>query len=134
MFEMLRRAGLEVLGTTDGVVSTRDAWKRVVSANVRPTSTVDDELDDHLSRVDAEWRRLATEHGVVDDDGSFLISLPGPGAMSSPWLIVRLTEATSLAEHLAPHPGEPEFVTAARNGTTVIGVTTEEHGTWLILA
>jgi hypothetical protein len=132
MSEVLRRAGLEVLGTTSGVVSTEDAWRRVVSG--QPTSTVDGELDDHLFRVDAEWRRLAVEHGVLDDDGSFLVSLPGPGAMRAPWTIVRLTDAASLAEHLATHPGEPEFVTAARNGTAVLGVTTEEYGTWLVVA
>jgi hypothetical protein len=134
MSEPLRRAGLEVLDTTEGVLSTADAWKRVISANAQPTVTVDDEREDHLSRVDTEWRRLAVEHGVLDKDGTFLISLPGPGAMNSPWTIVRLTDTTSLAEHRAQHPGEPEFVTAARNGTAVLGVTTEEHGTWLIIA
>lgn len=134
MTEPLRRANLEVLGSTGGVVSTEDAWRRVISAATQPSSTVDSETDDYLSRVDAEWRRLATEHGILDDDGSFLISLPGPDAMRAPWTIVRLTDATSLAEHLVQHPGEPEFVTAARNGTAVLGVTTEEYGTWLVIA
>lgn len=134
MSEALQRAGLEVLGTTPGVLSTEEAWKRVVNGNVTPTSTVDYEADGYLADVAGEWRRLAAEHGIVDADETFLISLPGPGSWGSPWTIVRRTSTTSLTEGLADEHGELEFVTAARDGSAVLGVTTEEDGIWLIVA
>ncbi|GAA1307438.1 hypothetical protein [Saccharothrix xinjiangensis] len=129
-------AGLEVLGTVDlaGDLAPADAWRRVVSGAARPAVEVPDDADDPEGRVDAEWRELARRHGVLADDGTFLISPPGPGAFTAPWTAVRLTDRTDLARHLTANPGEPEFVTASADGTAVLGVTTEEYATWLVLA
>jgi hypothetical protein len=93
---------------------------------------IDDRDDDYLDRADADWRRLADEHGLLADDGTFLISPPGPSVLRLPWVRVRLTAATRLAEHLHASPGRPEFVTAALDGHVVLGVTSEEHGVWLV--
>lgn len=134
MFDVLERAGLEVLGTADGALSKETAWRRVISGNATPTATVDYERDGYLAEVESEWRRLAEATGVVDAEGVFLISLPAPDSWESPWTVVRLTPTTSLAEHLADEHGELEFVTAAKDQPVVLGVTTEESGIWLIVA
>jgi hypothetical protein len=132
----LAAAGLEVLGTVDlaGDLAPADAWRRVVSLAARPAVEVADDVVDADARVDAAWRDLARRHGVRADDGTFLISLPGPGASTAPWTAVRLTDQTRLAHHLAVNPGEPEFVTASADGTAVLGVTTEEYAVWLVVA
>src|SRR4051794_18889522 len=128
----LAAAGLEVLATVDlaGDLAPADAWRRVISGATRPTVEIPDDADD--VRVDAEWRELALRHGVLADDGTFLISPPGPGAFTAPWTAVRLTEHAHLARHLTANPGEPEFVTASADGTVVLGVTTEEYAVWLV--
>lgn len=128
---MLDSAGFEVVGTeesAEGLLPER-AWRRIISLDAIPVAEIDDDPD----RVDAEWRRLAGEHGLFADDGSFLISPPGPGVMRLPWVRVKLTAATRLAEHLHAGPGQPEFVTASVDGHVVLGVTSEEHGVWLVL-
>ncbi|SDH88991.1 hypothetical protein SAMN05192558_103457 [Actinokineospora alba] len=128
---ILRSAGFEVVGTVEsaGGLLPEQAWRRVINLDVVPVAEVD---DDDLDRVDAEWRGLADESGLFADDGSFLISPPGPGAMRLPWVRVRLTAATKLAGQLHASPGQPEFVTAALDGHVVLGVTSEEHGVWLV--
>lgn len=132
---VLRSAGLEVLGTSAsaGGLLPEQAWKRIISLGAAPTVEIDDQDDDYLDRADAEWRRLADEHGLLAADGTFLISPSGLGAMSLPWVVVRLTTTARLAEHLCVNPGEPEFVTAARDGHLILGVTSEERGVWLVL-
>jgi hypothetical protein len=130
--EVLAQAGLEVLGTSSGPISTETAWKRVIRGGLEPTVNVPADLPDELAVVEAEWRRLATEHGVLGEDETFLIGVPGPGA-HGPWNVVRLTPDASLAENLGNKPGTPDFVTAARDAPVVLGVTTEENGTWLIV-
>jgi hypothetical protein len=132
---MLIAAGLEVLGTVDlaGDLAPEQAWRRVISSAATPTVEVGDDVDDQDARVDAAWRELALRHGVLANDGTFLISPSGTGAFTAPWTIVRLTDQTQLARHLAPDPGDPEFVTASADGTTVLGVTTEEYSIWLTL-
>ncbi|MEV0675984.1 hypothetical protein AB0I60_05615 [Actinosynnema sp. NPDC050436] len=132
---MLTAAGLEVLGTLDlaGDLAPAEAWRRVVSGTARPTVEVPDDTADADDRVDAEWRELALRHGVLADDGTFLISPPGSGAFTAPWTAVRLTDHTHLARHLTTNPNEPEFVTASADGTAIVGVTTEEYAVWLVI-
>ncbi|WP_436495181.1 hypothetical protein [Actinokineospora sp. HUAS TT18] len=129
---LLTRAGLEVLGAADlaGTVTPAEAWRRVASG----AAAVEIPEDDPLARVDTEWRALADETGLLDADGSFLISPAGVGSAKLGWVVVRLTPTTRLAATLVAHPGEPEFVTAARDGHVVLGVTTEEYGVWLVRA
>ena len=131
--DVLMRAGLEILGTSAGPISTDAAWKKVILGSVVPTVNESDDLPDQIAVVESEWRRLATEHGVLGPDATFLISLPGVGSTGRPWTIVRLTSTASLAEHLAEHPGQPDFVTAACDEPVVVAVSTEEHGIWLIV-
>ncbi|MFI9010945.1 hypothetical protein ACIGNX_27275 [Actinosynnema sp. NPDC053489] len=132
---MLTAAGLEVLGTRDlaGDLAPAEAWRRVVSGAARPEVEVPDDTADVDARVDAEWRELARRHGVLAEDGTFLISPPGPGAFTAPWTAVRLTDHTRLARHLTANPDEPEFVTASADGSAVLGVTTEEYAVWLVV-
>jgi hypothetical protein len=131
--DVFDRAGLEVLGTAAGPLPPIAAWKKVISGAAVPTVVVPDERPDQVAVVESEWRRLATEHAVLDPDDTFLLSLPGPGALAAPWMVVRLTPAGLRTEHLPERPGEPEFVTAARDRPVVLGVTTEEYGIWLIV-
>ena len=113
----LAAAGLRVLGTaaTAGGLTPAAAWQLVIALSARPAVEVADPAS-------------------ADADGGFLISPAGPGAFAAPWTAVRLTCEVRLAEHLTGNPGEPEFVTAAADGHAVLGVTTEEHGIWLVLA
>ncbi|WP_052682207.1 hypothetical protein [Saccharothrix sp. ST-888] len=129
--DLLRRAGLEIVG--DGgavnVLPPKAAWRPVAAASTRPTAEVRDDHPDLVAELNAQWRRLATEYGVLGADGEFLLD-----ALTSPrgWLRVRLTEHWDLAGVLGPRPGRPEFVTLSADGDSLLGVTTEEYSVWLI--
>ncbi|WP_322780112.1 hypothetical protein [Frankia sp. Cas4] len=130
---ILRAAGLIPLGSapSGGGIKPFQAWKYVISGAVVPDAVVEDGKDDNLEEVDRQWWKLAKSHGVVSDDGSFLISVTGEGA-SLPWAIVRASSDSRLAQTLTAYPGEPEFVAMARDGHVVLGVTSEEDCTWLV--
>lgn len=125
--------GLDVLGPVVDAQLPSTEWAGHLTAGINePTSTVPLAEDQLSTKVDAEWLRLARKHGVVDSEGIFLIAL----ARSLPWMEVRLTDVARLSEHLsgANHrPGQGEFVTMARDGSVMCGVTTEEYHVWLIV-
>lgn len=130
---LLQDAGLVVLGSVQaaGGMEPAEAWRRIIGVSVRPTLVVDDEQDDYLEAVDCHWRALAENNGIIGDDKSFLISASGVGSFELPWVVVRTTRDYSLGRNLASNPGEPEFITMARDGHVICGVTTEEDGIWL---
>jgi hypothetical protein len=133
----LSAAGLNVLGTVPDVcgITPFDAWKPVIRLGVAPTVTIPDdnrsEADRHKD-TNLEWRRLAARENLISDGGTFLISVAAVGAAAMPWYRVRIAGDLRLSQFLGVDMGEPEFVTAAEDGHAVVGVTTEEHGTWLI--
>lgn len=130
---LLRDAGLMMLGSVPaaGGIEPAEAWRRIIGVSVKPTLVVDDEQDDYLEVVDRKWRALAEKNGIIDDDGSFLISISGAGSFELPWAIVRTIGDSYLGRNLTSNPGEPEFITIARDGHVICGVTTEEDGIWL---
>ena len=125
--DLLRLAGLVVLGSVDAAdgVTPRDAWDLVVRGD-DPAVVV----ADGLAAVDEAWLRLTGDRGFFAADGSFLISPTGTSA--APWWHVRPGPEFRLAEVLVGNPGEPEFVTMSTDGRSVCGVTTEEHGVWIL--
>jgi hypothetical protein len=129
----LTAAGLTVLGTMPdaGGITPELAWRRVVRGDITPTVTVTHEHE--LDEVNSAWLRLADEHSIRSEDGSFLISVAGLNALHLPWTHVRLAGPARLAQVLRTCKDEPEFVTAAVDGHAVLGVTTEEYGVWLVL-
>ncbi|MFI7535742.1 hypothetical protein [Streptosporangium sp. NPDC049376] len=101
-----------------------DAWRLVISTGVEPPAAVDEESEDHLGEVNRQWENVARRNGVIDRDGTFLPSPSGAGRLDQPGDV-------RLAQELALDPGEPEFVTRSNPGNAVIGVTAEEHSTWI---
>ncbi|MFI7011176.1 hypothetical protein [Streptomyces sp. NPDC050145] len=94
-----------------------------------PTAVVRLDSADPLAATDAEWFRLATAHGLFDEeDGGFLVTLGDGG-----WFRVRLGQEWRLAEVLRSQPRCPEFLTLSSDGRTLLGVTTEEYEIWLIV-
>lgn len=134
--ELMGKAGLTVLrsAVTADVPEPASAWRLVARGGARPDVVVDDEREGYLDEVDRVWRRVARAAGVIADDDRFLIHVAGRGALHLPWCEVRLGEAARLAETLVVYPGEPEFVTLSLAGDVVCGVTTEEHGIWVLTA
>ncbi|WP_037601221.1 hypothetical protein [Streptacidiphilus rugosus] len=131
--QQLAGCGLAVLGPVADTGLPSTAWAMHLVAGVhQPTSAVPLAGGRLGDRVDAEWLRLAREHGIVDGDGVFLVAL----ARGLPWIEVRLTDETRLSEHLTGanrSSGEGEFVTMARDGSVMCGVTTEEYDVWLVV-
>ncbi len=125
----LQAAGLTLLGTVDEVngITPKMAWDRVVRGD-DPAVVVGEDAE--LSEVDTAWLRLTQERGFFGDDGSFHVSTTG--ATGLPWARVRLTDSPSLASALVVYPGEPEFVALSADGAAACGVTTEEHGFWIM--
>lgn len=134
--ELLRRAGLEVVGDrrTEDVLPPQVAWRPVVSGSAEPTAAVRLDVPDLVAELNALWHRLAADNGLIGEDGVFLIHVAGDWTDCAPhfWTRVRLTGRWDLAGVLGERPGQPEFVTLSADGNTLIGVTTEEYEVWLV--
>ncbi|MFF7049872.1 PE-PGRS family protein [Streptomyces griseorubiginosus] len=131
--ELLGRAGLEVVGErrVEEVLPASVAWRHVAGWQTEPTVVVADDRPDPVAELNAQWRRLASETGILGGDGVFLIAVPGTGDGS--WTRVRLGGDWDLAGVLGPRPGQPEFLTLSLDGDAMVGVTTEEYAVWLIV-
>ncbi|MFA3877720.1 PE-PGRS family protein [Streptomyces sp. MMCC 100] len=135
--ELLRRAGLEVVG--HGRVSdarpTAAAWRPVISGRTEPTLAVPDNHADLVAELNRQWHRIAVEHDVINTDGEFLISLADQGSTCCEhghWTRVRLTEQWDLAGLLGPKADQPAFVAMSLDGESVLGVTTEKYAVWFL--
>ncbi|GGZ30814.1 hypothetical protein [Streptomyces poonensis] len=131
--ELLGRCGLEVLD--EPPAGPLPAPRRAVGITIggtEPAAKVPLAGPALSARVDAAWLQLARDQHIVDTDGRFLITT----TMDGPWIPVRLQGDVRMAEHLvgrgAPS-GHAEFVTMARDGSVMCGVTTEEYDVWLVV-
>ncbi|CAM5274532.1 PE-PGRS family protein [Streptomyces narbonensis] len=127
---LLDRAGLETVGEwgPENVLTPAAAWRPVISYHTVPTATVRDDRPDLVPALNAQWHRLAREHGIFDDEGEFLVHV----ANSDSWVRVRLGPSWDLAGVLGDRPGQPEFVTLSVDGDALLGVTSEEYEVWLV--
>lgn len=137
LIELLQRAGLEIVGDwrIEEVLPPRAAWRPVVSGGAKPTVAVRDDRPDLIAELNAQWHRLAADNGIIGEDGVFLIDVAGHWTSwaSRRWTRVRLTGRWDLAGVLGERPGQPEFVSLATDGSTLVGVTTEEDEVWFTL-
>ncbi|MEU0073701.1 PE-PGRS family protein [Streptomyces sp. NPDC006332] len=135
-FDLLRRAGLEIAGAwrTEEVPPPSLAFRRVIGFETEPTATVRTDRPDLVDAVNREWHRLATDAGVLDGDGVFLIGVAGTCSCGTPgtWTRVRLTADWDLAGVLGERPGQPEFVTLSLDGDALVAATVEEYDVWLV--
>ncbi|MFI5801892.1 hypothetical protein [Streptomyces sp. NPDC051561] len=138
--ELLRCAGLELVGEQrrENVLPPRVAWRPMVAGSTEPTVAVSEDRADQVDELNAQWYRLAVEHGILDErgEGDFLIHVPGNGGEpgAGEWTRVRLaSEEWDLAGVLGERAGRPEFVTLSLDGEVLLGATAEEYETWLIL-
>ncbi|WP_371525460.1 PE-PGRS family protein [Streptomyces sp. NBC_01283] len=133
--ELLRRAGLEVVGDGHGenVPRTRSAWRWTGSPEARTVVAVRADRPGLSAEVDAQWHRLAVELGLMGADGEFLIDVGGEWTCCPPrrWTRVRLTPDWSFAALLGDRAAT-EFVTLASDGDALLGVTTEESEVRLV--
>lgn len=131
--ELLDLCGLDVLDwqLPDSLPAPRRA-AGITFGGTEPAAKVPFTGEDLSGRVDAAWLRLAREHGVVDEDGRFLMTT----TMEGPWVPVRIRSEVHLAKHLVgrnARPGHAEFITMALDGRVMCGVTTEEYDVWLVV-
>ncbi|WKK23757.1 PE-PGRS family protein [Streptomyces olivoreticuli] len=131
--DLLRLAGLEIVGEQriENVLPIRAAWRPVASVQAEPAVAVRGDRADLVAEVNAQWHRLATEGGIIGEDGVFLIDVAGTGAPRL-WTRVRLTDQWDLAGVLGERPGQPEFIALSMDGNTLLGATTEEYEVWLV--
>ncbi|MFP3986014.1 PE-PGRS family protein [Streptomyces sp. E11-3] len=134
LMELLQRAGLEVVGDwrIEEVLPPQAAWRPVISGDAKATVAVREDLSDLVAELNAQWHRLAAGNGIIGEDGVFLIDVAGHWTGCAPrrWTRVRLTRQWDLAGALGERPGRPQFVTLSTDGSTLVGVTTEEDEVW----
>ncbi|MEU6347857.1 hypothetical protein ABZ896_00815 [Streptomyces sp. NPDC047072] len=132
LVELLGRAGLDVVGDwrVEEVLPPPAVWRHVIGWGTEPTVAVADDRPDLVAELNAQWHRLASETGVLGDDGVFLVDFSGNEGRK--WVRVRLTDDWDLAGVLGPRPGQPEFLTLSLDGDVMVGVTTEEYAVWLV--
>ncbi|MFD8814523.1 PE-PGRS family protein, partial [Streptomyces sp. NPDC059627] len=132
LVELLGRAGLELAGEpcVEDVVPPPVAWRHVIAWEARPTAEVALDRPDVVAELNAQWHRLASERGILGNDGVFLVSFHGNPHRG--WTRVRLTDRWDLAGVLGERPGQPEFVTLSLDGDALVGATTEEYTVWLV--
>jgi hypothetical protein len=127
LVELLGRAGLEIVGDwrVEEVLPPPAVWRHVTVGSDRP---------DLVTELNAQWHRLASEAGILGEDGVFLIDVAGNWTGCAPrrWVRVRLTADWDLAGVLGERPGQPEFVTLSTDGDVLVGATTEEYSVWLV--
>ncbi|MGW7054298.1 PE-PGRS family protein [Streptomyces sp. NPDC054887] len=128
LHDVVDRAGLELVdfgaGAEGDVLAPRAAWRAMIGQEVEPTTEVRLDHPSLAAEVDAQWYRLATEHGLIGPDGAFLVQI----FSHDYWSKVRLIDRWDLAGTTGH-----EFVTLSLDGDTLIGVTGEEYTVWLVV-
>jgi hypothetical protein len=133
--ESLTRAGLIFLDdSAPPKLAPLDAWKKIIGTEVVPAAVVADDAPDYLERVEQEWREIAAHELILNGNAPFWIHVAGEGSDRWGWRKVRVSAHTEMAANLGTYPGEPEFVTMDLEERVVCGVTTEEHGIWIVVA
>jgi hypothetical protein len=127
--QLLESVGFVVLGTVPeaGGVTPGQVWRAAVNLGAEPAVRVDAEADDAVQHAEQAWRARGEELGLFAPDGSFLISLPGPGAFAAPWLRVR-----GGAGFLPALGDSKDFVSMATSGPPALAVTEEEWEFWIL--
>lgn len=135
--ELLRRAGLEVVGErrVQEVPSPRFAWRAAVPGDAERVVRVAGDGADPIGEFNAQWHRLAVAGGILDEDGVFLIDIADHCTGGAPWdwTPVRLTDRWDLAGVLGERPGEPKFVALSTDGDSLLGTTSEDDGIRLVV-
>ncbi|MCC3768380.1 hypothetical protein [Streptomyces sp. UNOC14_S4] len=108
-----------------------DAWSVVAHIWAEPVEKIGQADPDALVEVDRQWFRHALRMSVFADDGSFLITVAGPGISEFGWARVRWVDGVELASSLTNH-GSPEFIAMSIDGRRMCGVTTEEYDYWVM--
>lgn len=131
-FDKAARAGLAVLGESGTAEDVRVVWRSFVSVTAVPSVRVpDDEGPGSLDALEGAWNTAARTHGVISDDGEFLLSVSGPGTHDKPWVQVRANGAVKVRE-LGNYVNQPEFVASDLARSVTIAVTTEEYEFWIL--
>lgn len=116
-----------------GVPKTSEAWRRVVNIAAEPVVKVSQSHPDAMGEVDRQWLAQAKKESLFAEDGSFLISVAGPGAFDSGWVCVKWSENVRLASVLVQDEGSPEFVAMSSDGRFLCAATTEEYDFWIVV-
>ncbi|QKT11310.1 hypothetical protein [Rhodococcus sp. W8901] len=132
--QKIRNSGLEIVaeGGTPGSLDPVKAWKMSINLDSKPVAIISDDKSDAAALVDRAWQGAAKDHGLFSGDGTFLLSIPGDPFHSTRWYRVRIRGAVKMAEFFVDGNGYPEFVTASVDGYPVVGVSSEEDGTWIL--
>ncbi|MFF3013691.1 PE-PGRS family protein [Streptomyces sp. NPDC057939] len=91
-----------------------------------PSVSLRTDRPDAIAEFNAQWHQYAVEHGVIGEDGVFLIDVvrSSTSGMPSSWTRVRLTDHWDLAGVLGERPGEPTFISLSMNGNVLLATAT----------
>ncbi|MFC5907925.1 hypothetical protein [Streptacidiphilus monticola] len=134
---LLESSGLDVVDEawSGSVPEPMAAWRPIISGDATPAARIPIQgPPGHLSEVQARWEQIASESGLFDAEGEFLVSVAGEGTANAPWALVRRMPEMVMAQKLGVVQGEPEFVAMSTSGHVVCGVTTEEYEVWILSA
>lgn len=136
--QLLGRAGLETLGQADHrLPPPRALWRLIHRSEAVESSVVHRDgpgLDEELNE---RWHRLALRHGVIDENGDFVLHVSGKlacGCLSETWSRVRLTAEWNPARLLdREHQGPGRdiegwgFVALSTDGEALLAVTSAQR-------
>ncbi|WP_344632908.1 hypothetical protein [Streptomyces glaucosporus] len=103
-----------------------------MNIETKPVVRVDRSLPDAMDEVDRQWLARAERESLFAEDGSFLVSVAGPGALDG-WVSVRWPGSARMASALFHDEGSPEFVAMSADGRVLCAVTTEEYDFWIVV-
>ncbi len=133
--ETMEACGLSLVDrdVPDPLPTVMTAIHAVTGIDVKPAERVPDSAPDAATRLDSRWQELASEVGLRDASGEFLVIPSGGGGTSVGWVRVTDLSPRPLPSRVAAVTGSPEFVALSLDGRRLCAVTEEEDEYWIIV-
>ncbi|MFC7306297.1 hypothetical protein ACFQVC_18995 [Streptomyces monticola] len=131
--EKIRSGNLEVVEIYRNQTgpTIEQAWMKMANIDVEPVDTVPLSSSD-LAQITQLWLNRAQAGGIIEDDGTFLLTAVTTGSSGVGWVRVRLTPDTDMSR-LTDDRGNIEFIARSSDGKSICGVTSEEYDYWVVL-
>ncbi|MEV0341961.1 hypothetical protein AB0H49_23340 [Nocardia sp. NPDC050713] len=127
----LASIGIVVCDDIVGVPSPLVAMQIVDGGETTPSHEVSYPSSTALDELDAFWNVEASEMGLIDEAGRFLLALPGPGSSRKGWICAQgATE--NLPSRIERVTGSIELIAMSTDGLRICATSKEERHYWVV--